>query len=96
MLGEVLEMREEVFLDNKFVLEICWKRKRIDEEGVEEDNDGFKILICLENRIFEVRECLLVLRKGENKYLMMYRGVIMLCCRWLGFLLGNVLFIMDL
>ncbi|KAH0930454.1 hypothetical protein HID58_016181, partial [Brassica napus] len=65
--------REEAFSDNKLVLETCRKRKRTDEEGVEEDNDGFKTPTRPENRIPEVRECPPAPRKGENKYSTMHR-----------------------
>ncbi|KAG5402134.1 hypothetical protein IGI04_016741 [Brassica rapa subsp. trilocularis] len=78
-LGEVSETREEAFSDNKLVLETCRKRKRTDEEGVEEDNDGFKTPTRPENRIPEVRECPPAPRKGENKYSTMHRGVTMSC-----------------
>ncbi|CAG7908095.1 unnamed protein product [Brassica rapa] len=86
-LGEVSETREEAFSDNKLVLETCRKRKRTDEEGVEEDNDGFKTPTRPENRIPEVRECPPAPRKGENKYSTMHRGVTMSCRRRAGLIL---------
>ncbi|KAF3576329.1 cyclin-dependent protein kinase inhibitor SMR12-like [Brassica napus] len=95
-LGEVSETREEAFSDNTLVLETCRKRKRSDEEGVEEDNDGFKTPTRPENRIPEVRECPPAPRKGENKYSTMHRGVTMSCRRRLGFSPGNASFITDL
>ncbi|KAJ0259628.1 Cyclin-dependent protein kinase inhibitor SMR12 [Hirschfeldia incana] len=99
-LGEVSDMRENTFSDNKLVLETCRKRKRSDEEeeeeGVEEDNDGFKTPTRPENRIPEVRECPPAPRKDGMKYSTMHRGITMSCRRRLGFSPENASFITDL
>ncbi|KAH0889624.1 hypothetical protein HID58_052053 [Brassica napus] len=70
-LGEVSDTREGEFSDDKLVLDICRKRKRLDEkeeEVVQKDKDVFKTPTCPENRIPEVRECPPAPMKGGKKY----------------------------
>lgn len=100
-LGEVPETREDAFSDNNHVLDICRKRKRsdeVEEELVEEENDGFKTPTRPENRIPEVRECPPAPRKGEREYSAMHRGNTMWCRRRLSFSPENAVgsFITDL
>ncbi|KAL0862534.1 hypothetical protein Bca101_041652 [Brassica carinata] len=102
-LGEVSETREDAFSDNNHVLDICRKRKRLDEEEeeeelVEDDNDGFKTPTRPENRIPEVRECPPAPKKGKTEYSAMHRGNTMWCRRRLSFSPENAVgsFIADL
>ncbi|KAF8089021.1 hypothetical protein N665_0520s0019 [Sinapis alba] len=83
-------MKDDEFLDNKLVLDICWKRKKSDEkeeEVVEKDKDRFKTPTRPrpENRIPEVRECPPAPRKGGKKYSMMRIGKTISCRRQLSF-----------
>ncbi|AEC09425.1 hypothetical protein AT2G37610 [Arabidopsis thaliana] len=86
-LGGVKETREEECSDDKLVLDICLKRKRLDEEEeeevVEEENDGFKTPTRPENRIPIVRECPPAPMKRSSE---MFRGRTMYCRRRLSFL----------
>ncbi|WZY81943.1 hypothetical protein YC2023_028327 [Brassica napus] len=72
-LGEVSDMREGEFSDDKLVLDISRKRKRSEEkeeEVVQKDKDVFK---TPENRISEVRECPPAPTKGGKKSSVMHR-----------------------
>ncbi|CAF2123086.1 unnamed protein product [Brassica napus] len=84
-LGEVSDMREGEFSDDKLVLDISRKRKRSEEkeeEVVQKDKDVFK---TPENRISEVRECPPAPTKGGKKSSVMHRGKTMSCRRRLSF-----------